>query len=311
MNIKHHNNVLTIVAPTKGELENSLVDALTDHLFALGLNPSPPKWLSSSEACDIYYTATYPHEALEGISSILNSVKIDFHAQRTIFRKKKILVADMDSTIITSETIDELAIIAGCGPEVASITERSMKGELIFGAAVKERVAMLSGLSAKVIDKILKGIRLSKGAKTLVRTMATHGALTIMVSGGFKNFSDPVAKKVGFDQNYANRLEIIDGKLTGKVFNPILGPNAKKETLIAASSGYGASMLETLAIGDGANDIPMIKAAGLGIAYRGKPITRKASGNYSNKQSTGALIDYTNLTAALFFQGYMRKEFTK
>ena len=220
-------------------------------------------------------------------------------------------MADMDSTIITSETIDELATVAGFGPEIASITKRSMKGELEFSEAIIERVAMLSGLKATVIDNILAGTKLSKGAKTLVRTMAAHGALTVMVSGGFKNFSEPISKMVGFDQNHANRLEIKHGQLTGKVFNPILGPDTKLKTLIAASSFYGAAMSETLAIGDGANDIPMIQAAGLGIAYRGKPITRKAARANFQNQSTGACIDYADLTAALFFQGYQRKEFTE
>jgi phosphoserine phosphatase len=217
----------------------------------------------------------------------------------------------MDSTIVVSETIDELAVLAGYGPEVSSITKRSMNGEIDFNEAIHERVAMLSGLRVNLIDHILAEIKLSKGAETLVRTMAAHGALTVLVSGGFKNFSEPVARMVGFDQNHANRLEIENDLLTGKVINPILGPDAKRKTLITASSKFGASISETLAIGDGANDVPMIQAAGLGIAYRGKPITRDSARAILHTGTTGACIDYADLTAALFFQGYQRRQFSE
>lgn len=282
---------------------------MTDTLDSSGLKPTQPNWLSSAEACDIYFSATYPHEAHEAISSILNNVKIDFHIQRTKFRQKKILIADMDSTIITSETIDKLATIAGFGPEVASITKRSMKGELNFSEAVQDRVAMLSGLSIKAIDHILAEIKISKGAKTLVRTMKANGAFTVLVSGGFRNFSEPIANIAGFDQNYANRLGIKKGLLTGKVIKPILGPDSKRKILTTKTSQLGTTISETLAIGDGANDIEMIQAAGLGIAYRGKQITRNAALANLHSQSSGACIDYADLTAALFFQGYHRKEF--
>jgi|TARA_B110000438_G_scaffold281363_1_gene307469 phosphoserine phosphatase len=216
----------------------------------------------------------------------------------------------MDSTIITSETIDELAVLAGYGPEISSITKQSMKGELDFNETIHKRVAMLSGLKVNAIDQILSKIKFNKGAETLVRTMAAHGALTILVSGGFKVFSEYVAKMIGFDQNHANSFEVENGFLTGKIINPILDPNAKRKTLITASSMFGARISETLAIGDGANDVPMIKAAGLGIAYRGKPITRLAARANFQTELSGTCIDYADLTAALFFQGYQRKEFS-
>jgi len=149
------------------------------------------------------------------------------------------------------------------------------------------------------------------GAETLVSTMASNGALTVLVTGGFENFSGPVAKMVGFDQHHANRFEIANGRLTGQVREPILGPDAKLETLLALSSKNCVAITETLAIGDGANDVPMIQAAGLGIAYHGKSIAREAALKVSNTGQSGACIDHADLTAALFFQGYRRREFTK
>ena len=184
-----------------------------------------------------------------------------------------------------------------------------MEGELNFSEAIHDRVAMLSGLSIKAIDHILAEIKLSKGAKTLVSTMKANGAFTVLVSSGFRNFSEPIANLAGFDQSYANRLEIKNGLLTGKVIKPILGSDSKRKILTTESSKLGTTISETLAIGDGANDIKMIQAAGLGIAYRGKQITRSAALANLHSQSSGACIDYADLTTALFFQGYDRKEF--
>ena len=288
-----------------------MVGTLAKTLDDLGLNPAPPNWLSKAEACDIYFSEQDQNKAFNAISSILGGVKVDFHIQKANLRRKKILVADMDSTIIISETIDELANLAGCGAEVAAITERSMKGELDFNEAIHKRVAKLAGLKVSSLSNILTGIKLSPGAKTLVCTMAADGAFTVLVSGGFENFSGPVARMAGFFQHHANRFEIDNGHLTGRVMEPILGPDAKLRTLLEITSKCGVDISETLAIGDGANDIPMIRAAGLGIVYHGKPITRDAVLANQKTKSVGVCIDHADLTAALFFQGYPRSKFTK
>ena len=302
-------NVLTIVAPSEGGLEDALVASLTAALDGLGLTPGPPDWLSGGEACDISFGGPDLKVAKNAVLDILVDEGVDFFAQRIEGRRKKFFIADMDSTIVTSETIDELAVHAGKGPEIAAITKRSMQGELDFTEAVHERVAMLKGLEVSTFDKTLAETNLSPGAETLVRTMAANGAFTVMVSGGFENFAGPIAGLVGFNEHRANRFEIEDGRLTGRVIEPILGPDAKLDTLMTLASERSIPMSETLAIGDGANDVPMIRAAGLGIAYHGKPVTRDAVLN-PIEGTSGACIDHAGLTAALFFQGYRSSEFT-
>jgi len=302
-------NVLTIVAPSEGGLEDALVASLTAALDGLGLTPGPSDWLSGGEACDISFGGPDLKVAKNAVLDILVDEGVDFFAQRIEGRRKKFFIADMDSTIVTSETIDELAVHAGKGPEIAAITKRSMQGELDFTEAVHERVAMLKGLEVSTFDKTLAETNLSPGAETLVRTMAANGAFTVMVSGGFENFAGPIAGLAGFNEHRANRFEIEDGRLTGRVIEPILGPDAKLDTLMTLASERSIPMSETLAIGDGANDVPMIRAAGLGIAYHGKPVTRDAVLN-PTEGTSGACIDHAGLTAALFFQGYRRSEFT-
>lgn len=298
-------NVLTLIAPTKGGLEDaliaSLVDALAAALDGLGLTPTPPDWLSEGEACDIAFSEGEEEAVTGAIQSALDGADIDGFVQKAEGRRKKILVADMDSTIVSSETLDELAALAGKGPEIAAITKRSMLGEIDFTRAIHERVAMLEGLDVSIFEETLAGIKLNAGADVLVRTMAAHGAHTALVSGGFENFTGPVAEMAGFDEHHANRFEIENGRLTGRVIEPVLGPEMKLETLTDLSAKWGVALSETLAIGDGANDVPMIRGAGLGIAYRGKPIARDAA---------DAHIDHADLTAALFIQGYRRSEFS-
>ena len=208
----------------------------------------------------------------------------------------------MDCTIITTETLDELAERAGRKEDTAAITERAMRGEIDFAEALKERVAMLEGLEQGALEVTLAAVALSPGAETLVRTMAGNGVHTVLVSGGFGFFTEPVAAMAGFDETRSNRFEIADGRLTGRVIEPILGPEAKLETLTGLSAERQISLARTLAIGDGANDAPMIRAAGLGIAYRGKPVAREAA---------RARIEACGLTAALYMQGYRRDEFAR
>ncbi len=210
-------------------------------------------------------------------------------------RRKRLLIADMDSTIIGVECIDELADFAGLKAEVAEITEAAMKGELDFEAALIARVALLKGLPASVLEECYRErVRLNPGARTLVQTMAALGAETALVSGGFSFFTERVAAEAGFVRNQANRLEVADGRLTGEVGRPILGRQAKLAALeaISAAAGFGAEA--ALAVGDGANDLDMVRAAGLGVAYRAKPALAAAA---------DARLAVSDLTALLALQG--------
>ncbi len=213
-------------------------------------------------------------------------------------REKLLLVADMDSTMIGQECIDELADYAGVKPQVADITERAMQGELDFAGALKERVALLEGLEEMVIEQCLaERIRPSPGAATLIRTMRSRGAETILVSGGFTAFVEPIAAKIGFDRSEANVLGVSDGKLTGRTEGRVVDSQAKRDVLSEARNRLGLSAEETMAIGDGANDIPMVKEAGLGIAYRAKPALASVA---------DARLDHHGLDALLWAQGIPR-----
>ena len=218
-------------------------------------------------------------------------------------REKKLLVADMDSTMITVECIDELADYAGIKAEIAAVTEAAMRGELDFAAALDARVALLKGLEATAIDRCLaERVTIMAGARTLVRTMKARGAETILVSGGFTRFAEPVAAEIGFDRAIANVLEIDGAALAGTVAKPIVDSTTKERTLIEARERLGLAAHETLAVGDGANDLAMIRLAGLGVAYHAKPIVAAAA---------GARIDRNDLTALLYTQGIPRAEWVE
>ena len=234
------------------------------------------------------------------LDDLWGDFKADYCLQNAENRKKKLLVCDMDSTLIGQECIDELAHFAGVGDKVAKITERAMRGELDFEQALDERVFMLKSLPISILEQCFtQRISLNKGAKTLCQTMKKHGAITVIVSGGFTFFTDRIAKLAGFEHHHANQL-LHDGEnLLGEVARPILGKDAKKTTLIEYSKKCGG-LDSALAIGDGANDLEMIKAAGLGIAYKAKPIVAKAS---------SCAINHTDLTTALYFQGYKESDF--
>lgn len=215
-------------------------------------------------------------------------------------REKKLLVADMDSTMIGQECIDELADYAGVKPQVADITERAMRGELDFAHALMERVSLLKGLNVGVIEQCLaERITPSPGAKTLVQTMRQRGATTILVSGGFTSFVAPIAREIGFDRHDANVLMIADGELAGTVSDRIVDSRIKRETLVEAREELGLPEIATLAIGDGANDIPMIEEAGLGVAYKAKPALAAVA---------DARLDHHGLDALLWVQGIPRSE---
>jgi phosphoserine phosphatase len=266
-----------------------------------------PQWLAQSIAADIPFTpgGDNDHRALaDDVRGRLGGAPVDVVVQRTARRRKKLFIADMDSTMIGQECIDELADFVGLKAHVAAITERAMRGEIAFEPALRERVALLKGLPASVVDDvIIKRVRPTPGAKTLVATMRANGAYTCLVSGGFTLFTERVAATIGFDENRANTLRVDgDGRFTGEVAEPVLGRDAKLATLVELRRRFQLSAEDTLVAGDGANDIPMIAAAGLGVAYRGKPAVAAAA---------HARIDHGDLTALLYLQGYRREEFVE
>jgi phosphoserine phosphatase len=226
---------------------------------------------------------------------------VDVCVQPFAGRRKRLFIADMDSTIIGCECLDELADFAGVKTEVAAITERAMRGEIAFEGALRERVAMLKGLPTEVLDQCYRErVRLNPGASTLVRTLSVHGVHCVLVSGGFESFTGPVSQLAGFAGHQANRLIQADGRLTGEVGEPILGREAKLEALQLHAAQLGLAFEDVLAIGDGANDLAMIEAAGLGVAYRAKPVVAARA---------DAKVDHSDLTALLYFQGYSHDSF--
>ena len=286
---------------------NPQAPVLTDALAASArsaLGAPEARWLAPAEALDIEFApeGEFDRAGLEArLAQALGGAPVDIALQPIAGRRKKLFVADMDSTIIGQECIDELADLVGLKPHVAAITERAMRGEIAFEPALRERVALLAGLTADVVaDVIANRITLTPGAKTLVRTMRANGAYTALVSGGFTAFTSVIAEMVGFDENRANRLVIEDGKFAGRVADPILGADAKLASLRELRAQSRLSADETMAAGDGANDLPMLKDAGLGVAYHAKPAVAAAA---------AARVDHSDLTALLFMQGYRREDF--
>lgn len=254
-------------------------------------------WLSPGEAAEFPARNPPPAAALR---SLLSHPAADVLAVKPRGRRKAVLVADMDSTIVTSETLDELAGEAGIKEKIAEITRRSMNGEIDFAAALRERVAMLEGLDVAALDRTWRRTELMPGARELVATMRAYGAVTALVSGGFTWFTERVAEELGFDHHRANRLIEQNGALTGKVAEPVVDRGAKRVALAEFAEARGVRMAATLAIGDGANDLEMIADAGLGIAYHAKPIVAEASEHR---------LDHVDLRGALFAQGYRAADF--
>ena len=237
------------------------------------------------------------------LRTALKNHPIDVVVQPLAGRRKRLFVADMDSTIIEQECIDELADYVGLKAHVAAITERAMRGEIAFEPALRERVALLKGLPVATVEEVIaKRIALTPGGRTLLATMRANSAHTCLVSGGFTLFTGPVAAMAGFDEHRGNTLIVEDGKLAGRVQEPVLGREAKLATLIELRDRLGLAPQETLAAGDGANDLAMIEAAGLGVAYHAKPKVAEAA---------HARIDHGDLTALLYLQGYARADFVE
>jgi phosphoserine phosphatase len=264
-----------------------------------------PKWLDAGIAADIPFTppAGIDQRGIAGqVRNALASRAADVVVQAIVHRRKRLFLADMDSTMIGQECIDELADHAGLRAQVAAITERAMRGEIVFEPALRERVAVLKGMPESVVEDVIASrIVLTAGGRELVATMRANGAYTCLVSGGFTQFTNRIAAMIGFDENRANTL-LVDGKgrFSGLVSEPILGREAKLNTLNELRERLRITPDETMAIGDGANDIPMIEAAGLGVAFHAKPAVAEAA---------AVRIDHGDLTALLYAQGYAREEF--
>ncbi len=277
-------SVLTLVSPEP--------EAVREAIARIG---GAPDWLGEA-AADVQSDLT-PLQ----VSEALAGLPVDHALQAAEGRRKRLFIADMDSTIISCECLDELADFAGLKTQIAAITERAMRGELEFESALRERVAMLQGLPLDaLLQTYIERVRLNPGAERLVRTMAAHGTRCVLVSGGFKFFTSRVAAIAGFHADRANTLLDDGATLTGRVGEPILGKAAKLAALEEEAAGLNIPLSAALAIGDGANDLAMIKAAGLGVAYRAKPVVAAEA---------DAGVNYCDLTAVLYFQGYRQTEF--
>jgi phosphoserine phosphatase len=291
--------VATLIChPANPALDSTVVDG------ARAILPSPgeAQWLFDEVAVDIPFAGSDDIRAIETrLREAKGDLPVDVVIQSQYNRRKKLFLADMDSTMISQECIDELADFAGLKTRVAAITERAMRGEIEFEPALRERVALLRGLPIGVVDEVLASrITLTPGGRELVATLRAHGAYTCLVSGGFTLFSSKIADMIGFQEDRANELLVEDGKLSGKVAEPILGRAAKLATLTDLRESFDLDTIDTLVVGDGANDLMMIQSAGLGVAYHAKPAVAAAA---------GARIDFGDLTALLYAQGYRRDEF--
>ena len=291
--------VATLICnPANPALDSTILDGARAILRDAG----PATWLWDEVAADIPFPNCADVIATaERLRAARGDLPIDIVVQPAANRRKKLFLADMDSTMIGQECIDELADFAGLKAHVAAITERAMRGEIDFEPALRERVALLKGLDLTVIDEVLDTrITLTPGGRDLVNTMRAHGGFTCLVSGGFTAFSRVVAQRIGFQQNRANELLAEGGKLSGFVAEPILGRAAKLATLLELRETHDIDAIDTLVVGDGANDLAMIEKAGMGVAFHAKPAVAAAA---------HARIDFGDLSALLYMQGYRRSEF--
>jgi phosphoserine phosphatase len=295
-------HVLTLVAPP-GALSAAMLARARQALGDLGAAAGTPDWLAPEEAADLPFDSLAPEQAIAAARAALGpEAKLDLIAQPAEGRRKRLLLADMDSTIVTTETLDELAAFAGLKEKIAAITARAMNGELDFKAALRERVGMLAGLGVEALERTWAETTLMPGAEALVRTMRAQGAHCALVSGGFTFFTGRVADRVGFHVHHSNTLLIEDGRLTGKVAEPILDKDSKLATLKRLAAEHGLPLVATLTVGDGANDLPMLQAAGLGVAFRAKPVVAAAA---------RARVEHGDLTALLYAQGYRAAEIAR
>jgi phosphoserine phosphatase len=293
-------SVLTMMAAGAGALGDGPLAAARNALLEMGAAVGAADWLAPGQAADLPFDKLDLAAAERVLRERFTGAALDLAAQPAQNRRKKLLVADMESTIITRELLNELAVMAGIGPKVIPITERSMRGEIDFAQSLRERVALLQGLPASLLDRVADLIEPTSGARTLVQTMRAHGAYTALVSGGFDCFTGLAAKIVGMDEHRANHLVVDGTRLAGRVTEPILDPAGKKNSLLTLATARGIRAEDAAAVGDGANDIPMLLAAGLGAAFRGKPVVAAAA---------KFRLDHVDLTGLLYLQGYHASEF--
>ena len=296
------NNVATLIVKSQSPERLEKGVALARQLIEkAGATVGGMDWLSPDQAVDLFFSGASPATINPLLGEAMRQLHIDSFAQIQASRRARMLIADMDSTMIEIECIDELAAAIGVKDRIAPITEAAMHGQINFGEALKARVRLIAGLEVEQMERIRdQRLSYSPGAKTLVATMKKGGANALLVSGGFTFFSDFVARELGFDEARANRLEIKKGRLTGRLIPPILTARSKRQALIEVRNTLGIQSDQTLAVGDGANDIPMLEEAGISIAYHAKEKTAAVA---------DARIDFAGLEATLFFQGYRRSEF--
>jgi phosphoserine phosphatase len=282
--------LVLIAAPGSGAIGTGVVELLRD------LGGGAPHWLSEGDACEVPDFERLPEFMVDIRRLPIDAAVVSIHN-----RRKRLLIADMDSTMIQQECIDELGVMAGVGERIKDITLRAMRGELDFEGALTERVRLLKGLDAGIIDRIIaERITYMPGGRTLIATMRAHGAYTALVSGGFTPFTARVGAQLGFDENQANELVIAGGKLTGEVGYPILGQQAKVDALRRIARRLGLEPADAIAVGDGANDLAMLSEAGLGVALHAKPHVQEGS---------LVRINHGDLTGLLYLQGYSRPQF--
>jgi phosphoserine phosphatase len=299
--MRHTHALVLSAAPDKGALATRALDPVRDLIAAqcvaetwLGPGEAWEGLIVADDAADAARIGARVRAALEGYPLDVNVVPAGEA------RRKQLLLADLESTIIEQECLDELGAYAGLRAEISAITARAMRGELAFEDALRARVRLLAGLDAAVLAEVARRITLTPGAAALVATMRRHGARCVLVSGGFEHFALPVAARLGFEAHVANQLEIAAGRLTGAVVEPVLGREAKRDALVRLAGEWQIDRCRTLAVGDGANDLLMLEAAALGVAFRAKPAVAAAA---------NASIRHGDLTALLYLQGYARAEF--
>ncbi|MGE5517438.1 MAG: phosphoserine phosphatase SerB [Bacteroidota bacterium] len=292
-------NVLTLIGASGVVLDDAVVAELRSALKALGADVSMPDWLSPGRVLDLRFGHLATEQADAAARALLGAAKVDVVAQPLAGRRKMLLVADMDSTMVIGETLDELAEYAGIKDKIAGITARAMNGELVFEDALRERIGLLAGLPESALAETWERTQLMPGAVALVRTMKANGAHAVLVSGGFTYFTSRVREACGFDVDLGNRFVFKKGKLAG-VEDPILGRETKLSTLIGTAGERQIPLSLSVAVGDGANDLDMIRAAGLGVAYHAKPVVASEA---------RVRVDHGDLTALLYAQGYRDDEF--
>jgi phosphoserine phosphatase len=297
--------VLTVIAATDSEMAiETAIAAMRHELIGVGARVDQPDWLAPQKACDLFFAGVSLHDVDARMRKLIAErfpgAKLDLVVQEAADRRKRLIVADLESTLIENEMLDDLADFIGARDKVAEITRLAMNGEIDFVAALKSRVALFKDLPETALAAAATGIRLMPGAAVLVATLRAHGAFVALATGGFSVFVRCVQTRLEFDAVFANELIVDGGRLTGEAREPILTREGKRDALTSLAAKRDIPLRLTLAVGDGANDLPMLKAAGLGVAFHAKPAVAERAVHR---------IDHCDLTALLYAQGYRRAEF--